>query len=105
MKILLDQGTPAPLRDHLSEHSVDTAFERGWSNLRNGALLDRAEDDRYQILITTDQNLRYQQDLARRPFGVVVPLAASWPRIRPRVPDVRAAIGRAQPGTCVEVPD
>lgn len=53
MRILFDQGTTAPLRDHLSEHSVDTAFERGWSNLRNGALLDRAEADGYQILITT----------------------------------------------------
>ena len=58
MRILFDQGTPAPLRDHLPEHSVDTAFERGWSNLRNGALLDRAEADGYQILITTDQSLR-----------------------------------------------
>ncbi len=104
MRILFDQGTPAPLRDHLPEHSVDTAFERGWSNLRNGALLDRAEADGYQILITTDQSLRYQQDLARRRLGVVVLLAASWPRIRPRVADVRAAIGRAGPGTCIEVP-
>ena len=99
MRILFAQGTPAPLRDHLSEHSVDTVFERGWSNLRNGALLDRSEADGYQILITTDQSLRYQQDLARRRLGVVVLL-----RIRPHIADVRAAIGRAGPGTCVEVP-
>ena len=43
VRILFDQGTPAPLRDHLTGHSVDTAFERGWSNLRNGTLLDRAD--------------------------------------------------------------
>ena len=104
MRILFDQGTPAPLRDHLPGHSVDTAFERGWSNLRNGVLLDRAEADGYQILITTDQSLRYQQDLGRRRLGVVVLLAASWPRIRPRVHDIRTAIDQTSAGTCVEVP-
>ena len=75
VRILFDQDTLAPLRDHLSEHAVDAAFERGWSNLRNGALLDRAEADGYQILLTTDQSLRYQQDIVRRRLSVVVLLA------------------------------
>ena len=44
MKVLFDQGTPAPLRQHLPEHSIDSAFEMGWSHLRNGQLLDRAEE-------------------------------------------------------------
>ena len=69
MKVLFDQGTPVPLRRYLPEHRVDTAFERGWSQLRNSALLDRAEKDGYELLITTDQNLRYQQDLAARAGG------------------------------------
>ena len=103
MRILFDQGTPAPLRDHLTEHSVDTAFERGWSNLRNGTLLDHAEADRYELLITTDQSLRHQQNLGHRRLGVLVLLAASWPRIRLRVDDIRAAVGRTRPGTFVEV--
>ena len=77
MRILFDQGTPAPLRDHLTGHLVDTAFERGWSNLRNGELLDRAEADGYQLLITTDQNLRHQQSIGHRRLGVLVLLAAS----------------------------
>ena len=63
MKMLFDQGTPAPLRRHLAGHSVDTAFERGWSGLTNGDQLDGAEEDGYQLLITTDQNLRRQQNL------------------------------------------
>ena len=50
MKILFDQGTPVPLRQHLAGHVVDTAFERGWSDLHNGELLDRAEAEGYQPL-------------------------------------------------------
>ena len=103
MRILFDQGTPAPLRAHLTGHSVDTAFERGWSNLRNGELLDRAEADGYQLLITTDQSLRHQQSLSHRRLGVLVLLAASWPRVRLRVDDIRAAVGRTRLGTFVEV--
>ena len=82
---------------------METAFERGWSNLRNGTLLDRAEADGYELLITTDQSLRHQQNLGHRRLGVLVLLAASWPRIRLRVDDIRAAVGRARPGTSVEV--
>jgi predicted nuclease of predicted toxin-antitoxin system len=75
MKILFDQGTPVPLRQHLPGHTVDVAYERGWSNLSNGDLLDAAERDGYQVLITTDQNLRYQQNLADRQIAVVVLLS------------------------------
>lgn len=103
MTILFDQGTPAPLRDHLIGHTVDTAFERGWSNLRNGELLDRAEADGYRLLITTDQSLRHQQRLGHRRLGVVILLTTSWPRIRLRVDDIRAAVRRTRPGTFVEV--
>ena len=56
MRILFDQGTPVPLRRHLIRHVVDTAFERGWSALHNGELLDVAEQEGYNLLITTDQN-------------------------------------------------
>ncbi len=104
MRILLDQGTPAPLRRHLGQHDVDTAFERGWSRLRNGELLDRAEADGYQLLVTTDQNLRHQQNLVGRQLAIMVLLAASWPRIQFHVDDVRAAVERVGPGTYVEIP-
>lgn len=67
MRILFDQGTPAPLRHALAGHSVETAYERGWSNPSNGALLNAAEDASFDLFVTTDQNLRYQQDLAGRP--------------------------------------
>lgn len=66
MKILFDQGTPAPLRQHLLEYSVFTAFDQGWSSLENGELLDAAEKAGFELLITTESNLRYQQDLMKK---------------------------------------
>ena len=98
MKILLDQGTPAPLRRFLQEHSVDTAFELGWSDLLNGELLDAAEESGYELLITTDQQLHHQQNLAGRELAVLVLLSTSWPRIQSRVDEIREAVSRLQPG-------
>ena len=72
MRILFDQGTPAPLRHALAGHSVETAYERGWSNPSNGALLNAAEDASFDLFVTTDQNLRYQQDLAGRRLAILV---------------------------------
>lgn len=65
MRILFDQGTPAPLRHALKEHAVTAAYELGWSELDNGELLAAAEAE-FDVLVTTDQNLRYQQRLAGR---------------------------------------
>lgn len=62
MRILFDQGTPVPLRHSLTKHSVATAFEMGWSQLENGELLAMTEG-KFDVLVTTDQNLRYQQNL------------------------------------------
>ena len=98
MKVLFDQGTPVPLRLFLEEHSVDTAFEMGWSSLRNGELLDRAEQDGYELLVTTDQQLRHQQDLSSRSLAVLVLLSTSWPRMQPRVQEIQSAIGNMRTG-------
>ena len=78
MRILFDQGTPVPLRDHLVGHVIETAFELGWSTLENGALLAAAEDS-FNLLITTDQKLRYQQNLAGRNLSILVLMSTSWP--------------------------
>ena len=103
MRILFDQGTPVPLRQQLTSHLVDTAFERGWSTLRNGELLDVAEHERYDLLITTDQNLRYQQHLAARQLAVIVLLSTSWPRIQRRIEAIQAAVERVVPGRYEEI--
>jgi predicted nuclease of predicted toxin-antitoxin system len=104
MKVLFDQGTPVPLRRHLTEHTVDTVFERGWSQLQNGELLDVAEREGFALLITTDQNLQYQQNLVGRPLSIVVLLSTSWPRIQQRISDIQAAVGGIGFGEYVEIP-
>ena len=104
MKRLFDQGTPAPLGNHLRNHVVGTAYEKQWSNLKNGVLLTSAEADGFDALITTDQNLRYQQNLTTRKISVVVLLTTSWPRIKCHVELVVQAIDRIHPGSYHEIP-
>jgi predicted nuclease of predicted toxin-antitoxin system len=89
MRILFDQCTPVPLRRALAGHSVDTAFERGWSQLQNGELLAVSEQEGYDLLVSTDQNLKYQQTLSGRQLAIIVLLSASWPRIQQRLNAVR----------------
>ena len=103
MRVLFDQGTPVPLRRYLPNHRVETAYERGWSDLRNSALLDRAEAGGFELLITTDQSLRYQQNLAGRRLAVLVLMSTSWPRIEARADRIAAEIDGIAPGACVEV--
>jgi predicted nuclease of predicted toxin-antitoxin system len=103
MKILFDQGTPVPLRKYLTEHSVTTAYEEEWSNLSNGDLLQAAEAKGYQILITTDQNLRYQQNLSDRQIAIVVLLSTSWPKIRTQVDKVCSVINTIELGDYQEI--
>jgi len=103
MRVLFDQGTPVPLRRHLPNHRVGTAYERGWSELRNGTLLDRAEAEGFEVLVTTDQSLRHQQNLAGRRLAVVVLMSTSWPRIEAWADRVAAAVDAIAPGACVEV--
>ena len=104
MRILFDQGTLVPLRHHLTSHVVHTAFERGWSTLRNGELLEVAEGECYDLLLTTDQNLRYQQHLAERRLAIIVLLSTSWPRIQLQIPAIQAAVERIVAGEYQEIP-
>ena len=104
MRVLFDQGTPEPLRLLLTQHEVATAYERGWSKLTNGELLDAAEKEGYAALVTTDSNLRHQQNLERRRIAIVVLSTPSWPRIQRASASVLSAIDRAAPGSYLEVP-
>jgi hypothetical protein len=103
VRVLFDQGTPEPLRHLLPQHEVTTAYERGWSTLSNGELLDAAEKEGYVVLVTTDSNLRYQQNLERRRIAVVVLSTPSWPRLQRASASVAQAIERATPDSYVEV--
>src|SRR6266511_3787585 len=103
MKILFDQGTPAPLRSALSGHVVITAFERGWSNLQNGDLIREAEADGFQALITADQNIRYQQNLRGRTLAILVLPTTSWPKIQKHLDKVSTALNSLKSGECREL--
>jgi hypothetical protein len=103
MKVLFDQGTPAPLRKFLLAHDVKTAFECGWDQLENGALLAAAEAGGFNVFVTTDQNLRHQQNLARRQIAVIVINTTNWPRIRQHAKLVKDALDGVTPGVFIEV--
>ena len=103
MRILFDQGTPAPLRHALVGHSVETAFELGWGTLHNGALISAAEAQGFEVFVTTDKNLKYQQNLTGRRLAIVVLSTTSWPRIRAVAENVLKAVDSALPGSFIEV--
>ncbi|WP_420628893.1 hypothetical protein [Candidatus Leptofilum sp.] len=104
MKILFDQGTLVPLRRHLIEHTVATAYEQGWSKLSNGDLLKAAEEAGFQLFITTDQNLRYQQNLRERQMAIVVLLSTSWPKISRRIDEIKDIVNVVSVGSYTEIP-
>lgn len=103
MKVLFDQGTPAPLSKYLSSHQVSTAYNLGWQTLTNGDLLQQAEESGFEVLVTTDQNLRYQQNLSSRVISVVVLSSTSWPRIQKHLQEIVAAVDSCKPNGYIEI--
>ena len=78
-------------------------FEQGWSTLRNGELLLAAEAGGFEVLHTTDTNIKYQQNLTNRAIAIVVLGKARWPRIKPVIARVAVAVDAATPGSYSEV--
>src|SRR5262245_26384989 len=103
MRVLFDHSTPAPLRHALTDHVVVEAVDRGWETLGNGALLDTAEAAGFEVLVTADKNMRYQQNLEGRKIAVVVLGNAQWPVLRHHVDRVAAVLSRVTPGSYFEV--
>jgi hypothetical protein len=97
VRILFDQGTPSPLRARLVGHDVSTAFELGWSRLNNGELLAAAEG-RFDLLVTTDRQLRHQQNLGGRRLAILVLSTTSWRRIQAHSDEIANAVARMNPG-------
>ena len=102
MRVLFDQGTPDPLRHVLTAHVVSTAYEMGWSSLSNGDLLDAAEAQ-FDAFVTTDQNLRHQQNLGGRRLAILVLPFSSWPKLQAHLPQIVSAIDGLNPGDYVEL--
>jgi len=103
MLILFDNGTPAPLRYALKGHTVVEATERGWDTFANGELLAAAEAAGFEVLLTTDKNMRFQQNLKGRKLAFVVLGNSQWPVVRRYVERVVVAVDAATPGSYTEV--
>ena len=104
MLILFDHGTPKGLASALSGHTIITAQARGWDRLNNGVLLTAAEQAAFELLLTTDGNLRYQQNLAGRKIALVVLTGSTkWSRVRLHLDRITAAVSAATPGSYTEV--
>lgn len=103
MLILFDHGTPAPLAPLLSDHTVKKTKDLGWDTLTNGELLRAAEVAGFEIFLTTDKNIRYQQNLAERTIAIVVLGNSRWPVVKRFVNRVVAALEGAKRAGYIEV--
>ena len=102
MKVLLDACVPRPLRKFLPNHTVHTAQEMGWGQLKNGALLKEAEPQ-LDSFITTGQNLKYQQKVVGRKLAILVLPTNDWPTIRSKTDGIAAKLATLKPGDFVEL--
>ena len=103
MRVLFDNGTPRGVSRALTGRAVEEARSHGWDTLRNGELLDAAEAAGFDVFITTDRNIRYQQNLTGRKIAVVVLGKGRWRLIKNRLPAIADAVATAKPGSFAEV--
>ncbi|MDF9828643.1 putative nuclease of putative toxin-antitoxin system [Ereboglobus sp. PH5-10] len=103
MKILFDQGTPLPLKKYLAAHTVSTAYQRSWHEKKNGDLIATAEEAGFDCIITTDKNLRYQQNLTNRKIAIIVLPLTRWDIIEKHISIVEQTAEQAVPGAFLEI--
>ena len=104
MLVLFDHGTPKGLAQALPGHTIHTARSRGWDTLSNGALLSAAEEAGFDLLLTTDRRIRYQQSLRERRIALVVLTGSTrWSLLREHTSRVAVAVGAATSGSYAEV--
>jgi predicted nuclease of predicted toxin-antitoxin system len=104
MKLLIDECLPRSLKRYFGNHECGTVQEMGWSGQKNGALLALAED-KFHVLVTMDQGIQYQQQLATRKIAVLVFSARSnqLEDLAPLIPAALEALGTVLPGRVVRV--
>lgn len=105
MRILLDECVPRPLKRQLTQYKVRTVVEMGWAGTKNGELLKLMKQDKFTILLTTDQNLRHQQNLQQAGVAIVVMVAPSnrLPDLIPLIPQVCRVLETIVPGQVIEI--
>lgn len=103
MKILFDNGTPKPIARSLTSHEISFARGIGWHELGNGELIQKAEEAGYGVLLSTDKNIRYQQNLSGRKIALVVLGNQQWPLVKRHLDKIAAAVDACTPGSYTEV--
>jgi hypothetical protein len=103
MLILFDHGTPRSVARWLHGHTVVEAIARGWDRLANGDLLKMAEDAGFDLLLSTDKNIRYQQNLTGRRIAIVILGNPQRPAVHRHIDLVIDAVNAATPGSYIEV--
>ena len=103
MRIIFDHNVPAPLSNFLPEHEVQFAASLGWEEISDGELLQRACQDRYDLLITADQGIRNQQRVEDFPIAIIELSTPNWPRLERYHERVRQALSQATNGTVLQV--
>jgi hypothetical protein len=103
--VLFDEDVPRQLRRDLSDFAIRTVQEQSWSSLKNGELLRTAARE-FDVLLTADKNLQYQQNIPRFDIGIVVLASVDTrlPSLQTLLPEIRAAIAAVAPGTVIRVP-
>lgn len=104
MRVLFDNGTPRGVASGLPGHTVEECRWHRWDTLRNGELLDAAEAAGFDVLVTTDRNMQYQQNLMHRKIAIIVLGNGRWRLIRNNLAEIAAAVASATPGSVTEVP-
>jgi hypothetical protein len=102
MNVLLDACVPRPLRKFLPDHTVRTAQEMGWGQLKNSALL-QAVEPQFDAFLPSDQNLKYQQNIAGRKLAILVLSTNDWPTIRTKTDEIAAKVAELKPGDFIEL--
>ena len=103
MRILFDNGTPRGIARFLTSHTVEEARTHGWEELANGELIEAAEQAGFDLMVTTDKNIRYQQNLEGRELALVVLQHSQWPMVKLVTANIVAAVDSALPGSYLEV--
>ena len=103
MKILFDNGTPKPIARSLTGHEVTFARRIGWHELGNGELIKKAEEAGYEVLLSTDKNIQYQQNLTGRKIAIIILGNQQWPLVKLHLDKIAAAVDAATPGSFAEV--
>ena len=104
MRVLFDHNVPHKMRRHLEGHEVFTAEEMGWAELENGELLRAAETGGFPLMVTCDQNIAYQQNMAGRRLALVVLSTNNWNILKMNLGPVLRAISAAEMGSFQFVP-